>query len=197
MDQTKPSPNFTLIFATSNLHKLHEVKFILEEYPLIIEQRPLKGIEIQSDDLEEVATTSVLWAVQRSGAPTFVEDTGLFIEALKGFPGVFASYVYKTIGKRGLLKLLAGENNRKAIFKSVIAYCAPNKKPVCFLGEVPGRISLNERGNHGFGFDAVFEPEPGGGETFGEMGVDEKNRYSHRAHAVRRFAAWLLQYGVD
>lgn len=196
MDRTKTAPNFKIIFATGNLHKLHEVKCILKEYPLLIEQRPLKGIEIQSDDLEEVATTSVLWAVQRSDAPTFVEDTGFFIEALKGFPGVFASYTYKTIGKRGLLKLLDGEKNRRAVFKSAVAYCAPNKKPVCFLGEISGRISLKERGIHGFGFDAIFEPDPGGGKTFGEMGMDEKTRWSHRAIAVRRFVAWLLKDGV-
>jgi XTP/dITP diphosphohydrolase len=192
VNQTKTSPNFKLIFATGNLHKLHEVKFILNEYPLIIEQRPLKGIEIQSDDLDEVAITSVLGAVQKSGAPTFVEDTGLFVEALKGFPGVFASYTYKTLGTSGLLKLLDGEKNRRAVFKSAVAYCAPHSKPACFLGEVSGRISRQERGVHGFGFDAIFEPDLGGGQTFGEMGIDEKNHLSHRAHAVRRFATWLL-----
>ncbi len=195
MDQPKPSPTFKLIFATGNLHKLHEVKFILQEYPLIIEQRPLKGIEIQSDELEEVARASVLGAVQKSGAPTFVEDTGLFVEALKGFPGVFASYAYKTLGTSGLLKLLAGEKNRRAVFKSAVAYCAPHNKPVCFLGEASGRISRRERGVHGFGFDAVFEPDLGGGQTFGEMGLHEKNRWSHRACAVRQFAAWLLSDG--
>jgi XTP/dITP diphosphohydrolase len=196
VDQTKTAPHFKLIFATGNLHKLHEVQFTLKEYPLIIEQRPLKGIEIQSDDLGEVAITSVLGAVQRSGAPTFVEDTGLFVEALKGFPGVFTSYTYQTLGASGLLKLLDGETNRRAVFKSAVAYCAPHNRPVCFRGEVSGRISRQARGVHGFGFDAVFEPDPGGGQTFGEMGIDEKNRWSHRARAVRRFAAWLLTDGI-
>lgn len=196
MNNIKKSKKFTIIFATGNPHKVHEAQSILKGYPIIIEQRNVKGPEIQSENLEDIAKTSVLWAVKKSDAPTFVEDAGFFIEALKGFPGAFASYVYKTIGKKGVLKLLEGESNRRAVFKSVIAYCTPHKKPRCFLGEVYGKISLEERGIHGFGFDPIFEPENGGGKTFGEMEVNEKNRYSHRALAVRRFAEWFLRHGM-
>jgi XTP/dITP diphosphohydrolase len=157
----------------------------------------LKGLEIQSKDLKEIARASVVCTVKKSGCPTFVEDAGLYVTALRGFPGAFTSHAYQTIGNRGLLKLLDGVKDRRAVFKSAIAYCAPHKKPICFTGEVHGNISLKERGIHGFGFDPIFEPDDGGGKTFGELGEDEKNRYSHRAIAVRRFADWLLTHCVD
>lgn len=196
MGNIKKSKKFTIIFATSNPNKVREVKSILKGHPITIKQKNVKGPEIQSEDLEDVAKTSVLWAAKKSSSPTIVEDAGLFIEALKGFPGASSSYVYKTIGKEGVLKLLEGETNRRAVFESVVAYSTPNEKPICFLGEVRGRISLEERGIHGFGFDPIFEPENGGGKTFGEMETDEKNRYSHRALAVRRFAEWILKQDI-
>lgn len=197
MTETKRSQKIEVIFATGNRHKLHEVASILKDYPIILTQRDMKGLEIQSEDLKEIARTSVLWTVKKSGCPTFVEDAGLFVEALRGFPGAFTSHAYKTIGNRGILKLLDDVKNRKAVFKSALAYCSSRQNPVCFTGEVHGNISLKERGIHGFGFDPIFEPDDGGGKTFGELGDDEKNRYSHRALAVRRFAEWLLTHGVD
>jgi len=157
----------------------------------------MKGPEIQSEDLNEIAKTSVVWTVKKSGCPTFVEDAGLFVAALRGFPGAFTSYAYNTIGNKGLLKLLDGVKNRRAVFKSAIAYCSSRQKPICFTGEVHGNITLKIRGVHGFGFDPIFEPDDVRGKTFGELGDDEKNRYSHRALAVRRFAEWLLSHAVD
>lgn len=186
-----------IIFATGNRHKLREVQAILHDWPIIVEQRDLKGREIQSEDLTDIATASVVWAVKKSGGPTFVEDAGLFVDALQGFPGAFTSYAYNTLGHGGLLKLLDGVTDRRAVFKSAVAYCAPRQQPICFTGEVHGAIALNPRGVHGFGFDPVFEPDAGGGKTFGELGDDAKNRYSHRALAVRHFAAWLLTHDVD
>jgi XTP/dITP diphosphohydrolase len=198
LTETKQTKKCTVIFATGNRHKLHEVQFILKNYPILIEPRHVKGLEIQSEDVEEIARTSVVWAVKKSKGPTFVEDAGLFVvAALKGFPGVFSSHAYKTIGNKGLLKLLDGVKNRKAVFKSAIAYSTPRRKPICFLGEAHGTIIHQEKGVLGFGFDPIFEPDGSEGKTFGEMDVDEKSRYSHRARAVRRFADWLLTHGVD
>ena len=183
----------SLFFATGNVHKVEEVKLILKDYPVTIEQVDAKCLEIQADEVEEIAKTSAIYATQERWTPVFVEDTGLFIEALKGFPGPYASYVYKTIGRKGVLKLLNGIANRKAEFKSAIAFCIPKEQPVCFLGTVSGRISMEERGVHGFGYDPIFEPDSGGGKTFAEMTIDEKNRYSHRAQGVRKFADWYLE----
>lgn len=188
----KKSQKIKVIFATGNLHKVREIHSIVKNYPITIKQINLKGYEIQAINLEDIAKNSVIWAIKQSRDATFVEDTGLYIEALKGFPGAYASYVNKTIGAKGILQLLKQVKNRRALFKSVIAFCVPYKKPICFNGVVYGKISLKERGFHGFGFDLIFEPKNCGSKTFGEMMIDEKNMYSHRAIASRKFFEWLL-----
>ena len=119
-----------------------------------------------------------------------VEDAGLFIEALKGFPGPYSSYVYKTLGVQGILKLMEGVKRREAYFLSAIAYAEPGLEPKVFLGKVEGFIVPEARGSKGFGFDPIFQPK-GSEKTFAEMGVEEKNRFSHRAKALSALAEWL------
>ena len=188
--------SFSLLFATGNPHKVEEVKLILGDYPIEIKCADVKGREIQAETVEEIAEASALQAFKKIGKPLFVEDTGLFIEALSGFPGPFASYVHRTIGIAGVLKLLKGVADRRAEFRSAVAFCASEVKPVCFLGIALGRISREERGIHGFGFDPIFEPDGGGDRTFAEMTIDEKNTYSHRACAVRKFVEWYIKHYV-
>ena len=143
--------------------------------------------------MEEVVEASAIQAFKKIGKPIFAEDTGLFIRALGGFPGTFASYVHGTIGIAGVLKLLKNVSDRRAEFRSAIGFCAPEVKLICFPGIVFGRISREERGIHGFGFDTIFKPDGGGDKTFAEMTTDEKNTYSHRAHAVRKFIKWYFK----
>jgi XTP/dITP diphosphohydrolase len=153
----------------------------------------VKSLEIQSDSLEEIARASVLDAFGRCHLPIVVEDAGLFVEALNGFPGPYAAYVYKTIGNLGLMRLMESVKVRKARFVLVIAYfSAELDSPVCFKGVVDGDILGEERradGRFGFGFDPVFKPA-GSDKTFAEMDVEEKNHYSHRAEAFRKFGEW-------
>jgi XTP/dITP diphosphohydrolase len=121
-----------------------------------------------------------------------VEDAGLFVDALKGFPGPYAAYVYKTISNPGLLKLMENVKDRKATFRSVMAYYDGQSEPVCFEGEASGRIAYDEIWGNlktGFGFDPIFQPE-GSKKTFAEMTIEEKNGFSHRANAIRKFAEW-------
>ena len=183
-----------VFFATGNINKFNEARSILGEYGIAVGMLRLKGDEIQSDSLKEIAETSVKNAYQRCRLPIFVEDAGLFIEALDGFPGPYAAYVYKTIHNSGILKLMENTSDRHAKFQSVIAYCDNQTlcEPVSFEGEVKGEITLAERkkqGKSGFGFDPIFQPA-GSQETFAEMTITEKNGYSHRAHAIRQFAEW-------
>jgi len=103
---------------------------------------------------------------------------------------VFSSYVFKTLGVNGLLKLMKDVDDRSAFFHSVVAFCAPKGKPVVFHGRVDGRIVDEVRGGAGFGFDPVFAPLNGDDRTFAEMSMMEKNRFSHRAEAFRRFGEW-------
>ncbi|MCW4045995.1 MAG: XTP/dITP diphosphatase [Candidatus Bathyarchaeota archaeon] len=181
-----------IFFATNNIHKFNEARSILLPYGISVGMLKVKALEIQSNSLNEIATASVLDAFNRCHLPLIVEDAGLFIDALKGFPGPYAAYVYKTIGNKGLLKLMENVKDRKATFQSAIAYYNGQSAPVCFEGESSGEIAFEERwgsGNSGFGFDPVFQPV-GSSKVFAEMTIEEKNRFSHRASAFRKFAEW-------
>jgi XTP/dITP diphosphohydrolase len=185
-----------VFFATGNINKFNEARSILGQYGLAVGMLKLKGDEIQSDSLQDIAEKSVLNAYKRSRLPIFVEDAGLFNDALSGFPGPYAAYVYKTIHNDGILKLMENVQNRKAVFQSVIAFCS-NKtaEPLSFFGESKGEITLAERrekGKSGFGFDPIFQPD-GSAKTFAEMTISEKNGYSHRAIAIRKFAEWYTK----
>ena len=177
-------------FVTSNIHKFQEARRVLSEYKIATAKLRVGAVEIQDDNLENIAEASVLDAVKNCGLPIFVEDAGLFIEALKGFPGPYSKYVYNTIGTKGILKQMKNIEKRDAYFQSVIAFNSPDEQPTCFRGKVDGKISLQERGTSGFGYDPIFEPTAGDGRTFAEMTLNEKNGYSHRAEALRKFAEW-------
>jgi len=181
-----------IFFATNNVHKFNEARSILSAYGIAVGMLRVKSLEIQNDSLSEIATASVLDAFNRCHLPLIVEDAGLFINALKGFPGPYAAYVYKTLGNKGLLKLMEGVKDRKATFKSAITYYDGNSEPVCFEGEAAGLIAEKERtgnGQSGFGFDPIFQPV-GSAKVFAEMTIEEKNGFSHRANAFRKFAEW-------
>lgn len=180
-----------IFFATSNINKFNEARKVLSPYGIAVGMLRVKTLEIQSESLEEIAKTSAVHAFKQCGLPVIVEDAGLFIEALNGFPGPYASYVYKTIGNKGLLKLMENTLNRKACFQSVVAYLSDGlDAPLCFKGEVFGEITENiHEGCSGFGFDPIFKPVKNE-KTFAEMSIEEKNKYSHRAKALRKFARW-------
>ena len=182
-----------IFFATNNINKFNEARKVLGEYGIAAGMLRVKNLEVQSDSLEEIARASVADAFERCHLPIIVEDAGLFIEALSGFPGPYAAYVYKTIGNDGLLKLMRDIENRKARFQSVITYLsAKTESPICFGGEVAGEIVEEERRKDresGFGFDPIFKPV-NSARTFAEMDTAEKNKYSHRARALRKFAEW-------
>lgn len=182
-----------IFFATNNVHKFNEAREVLSEFKIATGMLRAKSLEIQSDSLEEIAKASVIDAFRKCSLPIIVEDAGLFVEALNEFPGPYAAYVYKTIGNKGLLQIMENVENRKAKFESAIAYLSFRlNSPVCFKGEVHGELTKEERNGEsesGFGFDPVFQPEDSN-KTFAEMTATEKNRYSHRANALRKFAEW-------
>lgn len=188
-----------IFFATNNIHKFHEARKVLSEYKIATGMLRVKSLEIQSDSLEEIAKASVIDAFRKCNLPIIVEDAGLFVEALNGFPGPYAAYVYKTIGNKGLLQVMKNVENRKAKFESAVTYCSVQLDlPMCFKGEAHGEITKEERnggGESGFGFDPVFQPE-NSGKTFAEMTVAEKNGYSHRANALRKFSEWYKELNV-
>ena len=183
------------VVVTTNKGKAEEFREIFRRYNLKFRIEPLDTPEIQSMDLKEIAKHSALYAYNMLQEPVMVEDAGLFIDALGGFPGPFSSYVFKTIGINGILKLMGGINDRRARFKSAIAFYSPLTEPVrIFTGEVSGWIAKEPRGAKGFGFDPIFVPAEGDGRTFGEMDVEEKNEFSHRARSAEKFAKWISKF---
>jgi XTP/dITP diphosphohydrolase len=179
----------TPILVTSNIHKAREFRAIFRSEGMELEFERMRTIEIQSDSLVEIAVFSSLQAYTILGRPLFVEDAGLFIENLDGFPGPYSSYVYKTIGVDGVVRLLEGRD-RRATFVSVISYYDGSRGPRIFKGSVRGFIATAPRGRGGFGFDPIFIPE-GFDQTFAEMGLKRKIGVSHRARSARSLIRWL------
>ncbi len=179
-----------MIFVTSNRGKVREAERYFSPLGVRIIQRKIEYPEIQADSLEEVARFGIGWLRDKLEAPFFLDDSGLFIGALGGFPGVYSAYVYRTLGNDGILKLLEGVENRKAYFQSVVAYY--DGELHIFTGRTAGRITREKRGTGGFGFDPIFQPE-GFSKTFAEMTTEEKNRISHRGRAFKAFSEWLKE----
>ncbi len=186
-----PPHEAEVFFLTKNFGKFKEASAVLSRFGIRVLRMSEDRVEIQSDDLCEISKFSSLEASKAHGVPLIAEDAGLFVYSLRGFPGPYSSYAFRTIGVRGLLKLLEGVVDRRAEFKSAVSFCAPGLDPLCFLGIARGRISEEARGSQGFGFDPIFIPDGGGERTFAEMGLEEKNKYSHRAKALEKFARWF------
>jgi XTP/dITP diphosphohydrolase len=141
---------------TGNRMKLLVAKEAMKGLPVELEQLKLETPEIQSMNVEEVAKFSAKWAADKLGKPVIVNDTGFFIEALKGFPGVFAAYADKTISIEGIMKLMNRVKNRKAYFVEATAYCEPGKEPVVEADELHGIIADKPSGEHGWFTDQFF-----------------------------------------
>ena len=175
-----------IFFASSNKNKFIEAKNILSQFNVEIELFKCNLEEIQADNLEEIAKHKVIQAFSLCHSPVLVEDAGLFIESLNGFPGPYSSFVFKTMGNTGILNLLKSKN-RHAKFGSVIAYCEKKNVKIT-TAYVDGIISKKEKGG-GWGFDPIFIPA-NKVSTYGEL--DDKNSFSHRYFALRKFASWYL-----
>jgi len=182
---------FRIDFVSSNDYKFREIKMVLMEFNISAIQRKADLKEIQSLDLEDIAREKAFSAHKIVKNSIIVEDAGLFIDALGGFPGPYSSFVQQTIGCKGILTLLRNKLRRKATFKSALVCADRNGKLQTFLGDVSGTISQGLRGDHGFGFDPIFIPD-GHQDTYALMLDAEKNRISHRAIATRKFADWFL-----
>ena len=195
----------TLVFASNNAHKLEEIRAILSNK---FDVKSLKDIGCNVD-IPETGTTFRENALQKAryvkehfGFDCFADDSGLQVEALGGEPGVYsARYAVKngrqvTAGNKDdanmdvLLEKLAGEENRKACFRTCIALIYEGETHF-FDGVVEGHIITEKRGDGGFGYDPLFVPD-GYEKTFAEMGNEVKNNISHRAKAVEKLAEFLF-----
>jgi XTP/dITP diphosphohydrolase len=176
-----------IIFASTNESKYDEILLHLRNFNIEIEYVRFKTVEIQSNSLEEIALKKSREAYEKIGRPLIVEDTGLFIDSLKGFPGPYSSYVLETIGNQGILDLLSNKAKRFALFKSVVAYKDGNNN-LTFSGETRGTIS-DHISKGGWGYDPIFIPK-GSSITYAQQGTTNKIGVSHRTHALNYFAEW-------
>jgi XTP/dITP diphosphohydrolase len=186
-------------FVTGNEGKVREAREYLEGVGETVEQVEYDYTEVQSDSLVEVAAHGAREAQAELGGAVVVEDSGLFVDALEGFPGPYSAYVEHTVGVERTWRLVEPEDDRRARFRSVVAYCDGGRgdagqtegeaapRVETFEGSVRGTI-VAPRGDGGFGFDPIFEHD---GTTFAEMDPAEKNAVSHRGRALATFTDWL------
>lgn len=179
-------------FATKNRGKFLEAARVADSFKISLKHLKFEKQEIQAWNLTEIASHAAFQAAKVTDKNVVAEDAGFFVAALDGFPGPYSSYVFKTIGLEGCLKLMRNVRNRVAYFQAAVAYCKPNHHPICFTGTVKGLVKEHQTGTHGFGYDPIFAPSRGNGKTFAEMTTDEKNLYSHRAKAFAKFCRWFL-----
>ncbi len=192
MDMTGIGSGRTLHIATTNAGKLREIERYLEPLDIRVRQLEASFVEVQADTLEEVVIYGMgrLMSDGLSDVMFIKDDSGLFINALLGFPGVYSAYVNRTLSCGGLLRLMEGMEDRSAVFRTVIGLNEPGKGLTLLSGECRGTILDREAGRNGFGFDPVFVPE-GHDRTFAQMTTEEKNSLSHRIRAVNELIKHL------
>lgn len=179
--------------VTMNAGKFKEIKELLKGVGCELHQVDEPFIEIQADTLEEVVLYGLKEIHQRRSFshPVIKDDSGLFIDILDGFPGVYSAHAMRTIGCEGMLRLMEGQPERRAEFRTSVGLLYPDGSVSIYRGFVRGRIVEEARGRQGFGFDPIFVPE-GHDETFSEMDLGTKNGISHRSRAISSLVNDLL-----
>ncbi len=197
-----------LLIATRNPHKLQELRELLR----VADGQLLSADQLPAlPDVEEDGATFVANALKKartlcaaSGLWTLADDSGLEVEALQGAPGVRSARFAGVQGDDAannpkLLEALAHQPCRTAQFRCVLALVAPDGREWTVEGTCRGRILEAPRGRHGFGYDPLFLPD-GATRSFAELTEQEKNRVSHRGHAIaaarREWPAWFAEAGV-
>ena len=171
-----------VLFATGNQGKLKEVQAKFAPLGFEVEQLVDEYPEIQADTLEEVVQSGLKWLYDRHKMPIIIDDSGLFIDSLGGFPGVYSAYVFKTLGCDGILKQMDGAENRKAEFQCCAGYVDSQGNIITIMGKSQGNLIHEKRGTGGFGYDPIFVADEHN-QTFAELDMESKNKISHRGRA--------------
>lgn len=177
-----------ILFETGNSGKLREVRTKFAPLGIEVQQLDDEYPEIQTDSLEDVVRSGLKWLWERHEKPIIIDDSGLFIEALGGFPGVYSAYVFKTLGIDGVLKQMDGLEDRRAEFRCCAGYVDACGRVITRIGKCPGKIMHKKLGSDGFGYDPIFMPD-GYSQTFAELDMESKNQISHRGRAFDALAS--------
>lgn len=188
-----------LVFATNNQHKLKELQAILGDEFHLLSLKDIgcdEEIPEEQETLEGNASQKSFFIYNKYGYNCFADDTGLEIAALNGEPGVYsARYAGEEksaeANMKKVLEKMTKINRRKARFRTVISLIIKGEEQL-FEGIVDGKILTEKRGNSGFGYDPIFEPD-GFDLSFAEMELSEKNKISHRGRAVQKLVSYLKE----
>ncbi|MBK9212648.1 MAG: RdgB/HAM1 family non-canonical purine NTP pyrophosphatase [Saprospiraceae bacterium] len=187
-----------IIFATQNQHKVKEISSILHPGINSVSLADLGFLE----ELLETGSTLTENAIQKAEQvwdsfklPCISEDTGLFVKALNGAPGVFtARFAQRENSSLSnndlLLEKLLDHNDRSAYFETCICY-KDTAQTKLFYGRLDGTISIGAKGLQGFGYDPIFIPDTYI-QTLAEIDLDKKSEMSHRSLAFKSFEKWFL-----
>lgn len=184
-----------VVIATTNRGKFREIKKLLRGLPAkLLSLADFANVQVEEigETLRENAILKAVAAAERTHRIAIAEDSGLFVDSLKGFPGIFSARfagpgATDAERRKKLLKLMHKKENRRATFKAVVAIAEPNGKVRVVEGKCLGSIAFHEKGRTGFGFgyDPIFIPK-GYNKTFAELGPKIKNKISHRAKAFEK-----------
>ena len=188
-----------LVCASANPDKVVEIAALLDGVARLLSRPPeVPDVVEDADSLEGNARLKASAICAASGSAAVADDTGLAVDALGGAPGVYAArYAGEGVtyadNREKLLTELAGvaEADRSARFRTVAMVVRPDGSEIVVEGVCEGRIAFADRGDRGFGYDALFIPTDGDGRTFAEMSDAEKNEISHRGRAFVALAAAL------
>jgi XTP/dITP diphosphohydrolase len=182
--------NKELYFVSSNPNKFREIEPILRQYGIVSQLIKMSIQEIQSESVHRIAEAKSTYAFKHLLRPVVIEDDGFYISSLNGFPGQYSSFVYKTLGNQGILKLMLNKVNRRAYFLSVIAYNDGHTLKM-FSGKTRGMLS-KVAAEGGWGFDPVFVPK-NTNKTYAELSrLNRKSFYSHRRKSIEKFSKWYI-----
>lgn len=192
-----------LVCASANPDKVAEIEAIFDshvDHKIVLHPRPTSVGEVDEDGdtLEANARIKARALVDATGLPALADDTGLFVDALDGAPGVYSARyagkgcTYADNVAKLLAELGAHARDRRARFETVALVATPDGDELIAHGIVEGRIATEPRGSNGFGYDSVFIPDDGDGRTFAQMSAEEKNAISHRARAFAALCSVLL-----
>jgi XTP/dITP diphosphohydrolase len=186
----------SFVLATANPDKAAEIRDILRSVGVSVRARPAEIPEVPEDaeSLEANALVKARAICEATGSPAIADDTGLFVDALGGAPGVLSARfagpraTYADNVDRLLRELARVTSDRRARFRTVAAVAYPDGSWFVVDGELDGQITVTARGDGGFGYDPVFAPDGEGGRTLAELSASEKNAISHRGRAFRALA---------
>ncbi len=178
-----------ITYVTGNWYKIMCARSILEPLGFEVDNIKMETTEIQANNVEDVAMYSAKEASDKLKCDVLKNDTGLYVEALGGFPGPYTHYVDEKLGEDGLLKLLKGIDNRNACFIEAFAYCEYGKDPVVFKSITKGRIATEKSGIYGWSWDFIFIPD-GYDKTMGNY-PDEERCYIWNTDAYAELVKFL------